>query len=154
MKTAVTANARRPRIGCGLTLIDALLEPLRHRREGRATDAALDLRSVLAASADTDAMLRAFFRLQDAIPDSLYPALQRLQTWFEAEVVAWVMVDEFDALRRVALALDVADYEELCAQCKAEAGGAGSLSADVEVRFDFLPSAFAVPVGTAAEYSG
>jgi len=112
-------------IGCplnhGTAVVDQLLAAITrdHADESfeAALDAALDLRLLLAAEADADTILTAFFRLRRIAEERHYLACFRLRRWLETQFCALVQFNRCQPPRTLPLILDLASCADLRARC-------------------------------------
>ena len=109
-----------------------------------ALDAALDLRLLLAAEADAETILTAFFRLRRIAEDRHYLACFRLRRWLESNFSARVFFDRSQPATCVALRLDVCDCTALRTRCTLAAVSGGTLPNWVRVHFAAQPITAAI----------
>ena len=105
----------------GLAVLDQLLAALTRVGDSAGLDLALDYRLLLAGAteAQTEIVLRDFFRLRGQLGEQHYLLCYRLRRWLESQFVAWVTLDRTQPVRRVALWLDVDSVSQLCTRCSA-----------------------------------
>jgi|GEM_PF-5130478 len=114
-----------PGSGCplnhGTAIVDQLLAAITRDRADEsfenALDAALDLRLLLAAEADADSILAAFFRLRLIAEERHYLACFRLRRWLESQFCALVHFNRCAPPRTVPLVLDLFNCHDLRTRC-------------------------------------
>ena len=142
-----SAPVRSSRLECplnsGMAVTDQLLAAITRDHSSDdfevALDAALDLRLLLAANADAETLLAAFFRLRRIAEDRHYLACFRLRRWLESNFSARVFFDRSQPPTCVPLRLDVCDCTALRTRCILAALQGEMIPAWVHVRFAAQP---------------
>lgn len=135
-------------LNSGVAVTDQLLAAITrdHRADDfeSALDAALDLRLLLAAEADAESILKAFFRLRRVAEDRHYLACFRLRRWLESNFFARVFLDRSQPPACVPLRLDVCDCTALRTRCTLAAVSGHALPNWVRVHFVAQPTLAAI----------
>ncbi len=126
-------------LNSGVAVTDQLLAAITRDHSAdhfeAALDAALDLRLLLAAEAEAESILNAFFRLRRVAEDRHYLACFRLRRWLESHFFARVFFDRSQPPKSVVLRLNVCDCTALRTRCTLDALSGGVLPNWVRIHF-------------------